>query len=166
MNKITLDERLENAVDAFFETQPDRSNFALTYTGETALAPDQMPFTEKADKWLGIAREILMFGPGAFSLFYLTLTIAFFYPTLGFSFQGGLMYFFAIFLTYAGSGSITKIKNLAIPATIIALAMALVFSSSLFGLNDLAVLYFWYSIYLFPIVLIAAKLVQGWVSDK
>lgn len=166
MNKIKIDERIENAMNAFFETEPDRSQFAMTYTGETAVAADQIPFTEKAAKWSGILREIFMFGPGTFALFYMTLTVIFFYPTVGISFQGFFMFISAAFLTYAGSGSIKKLKNLAVPGTVIAIALAVVIISSFFPGKELADIYFWYSIYLFPNVLIAAKLVQIWLSDK
>jgi hypothetical protein len=167
MNKLKIDERIENAMNAFFENEPDTGHFTMTYTGnETALLNAEISFAEKADRWSGILREITMFGPGTFSLFYLTLTIAFFYPTLGFSFQGGLMYLFAVFLTYAGSGNINKLKNLAVPGTVIAMALGVVFFALLFPGGELADIYFWYSIYLFPIVLIAAKLVQAWVSDE
>ena len=79
MNKIKIDERIDNAVNAFFETEPNRSHFELTYTGgESALAADNATFTEKADKWSRILREVFMFGPGTFSLFYLTLMMVFF----------------------------------------------------------------------------------------
>ena len=87
----------------------------------------------------------------------------FFYPTVGVNYYGFL---FAIFLTYAGSGSMKNIKNLAVPATVIALAVAIVSISKLFPGKEIADPYFWYSIYLFPNVLIAAKLVQGLVADK
>ena len=70
------------------------------------------------------------------------------------------------FLTHAGCGNIKKIKNLAVPATVIIMAAAVAVISSLFPGKEQSDIYFWYSIYLFPNVLIAAKLMQGWVSDK
>ena len=167
MRKTKFEDRIDNAVNAFFETEPDRSHFAMTYTGcEAALAIKDLSFSEKADKWLRVLREIFMFGPGTFCLFYLTLTMVFFFPALGFSSQGILMYLFAVFLTYAGSGSIARVRNLAIPATVTLLAIAFALLSPLFFGNELADLYFWHSIYVFPFVLVAAKLVQSWVGDK
>ncbi len=157
MDNIKIDERIENAMNAFFETKPDRSRFELTYTGpNTALVADKPTFTEKADKWLRILREIFMFGPGAFYLFYSTLRMVVFYPTVGVSFYGFLL---AVFLTYAGSGSIKNLKNLAVPGAVIAMALVAVFISSLFTGTEPAGFSFWDSIYLFPAVLIAAKLV-------
>lgn len=96
----------------------------------------------------------------------MTLTIIFFYPVTGLSFQGLFMFFSAIFLTYAGTGSLKNTKNLAVPASIISVAAAVAIVSSLFPASAQADLYFWYSIYLFPNALIAAKLIQAWLSGK
>ena len=167
MNNTKLHDRLENALNAFFENEPEPNRFELAYTGQsTALVSTGPTFTEKADKWSGIARQLLMFGPGTFALYYMTLAMAFFLPTIGLSFQGLFMLLSAVFLTYAGSGSLKKIKNLFVPASIVVMALAVVsFSLLFFGRQDAGV-YFWYSIYLFPLVLIAAKLVQSWLAGK
>ena len=125
MNKVKLDDRIENAMNAFFETETDRGEFALAYGGnETAMAADDTAFSEKADKWTGWLRGVFLFLPGAFVLFYMTLTIIFFYPLAGLSFQGVFMFFSGIFLTYAGSGSLKNMKNLVVPGSIIAVAAA------------------------------------------
>ena len=164
MSKTKLDNRIENAVNAFFETGSDASPFAMTYTGQdSALVAVETPFTEKADKWLRVLREVFMFGPGTFALFYSSLTLAFDTPGVG---PKVSTYLFAIFLTYAGCGSLKSYKNLAVPASVVALAFATVFiATSLLG-RDLADMYFWDSIYLLPFVLVVAKLVQSWVADK
>lgn len=150
-------------MNAFFETPLDQSRFAMTYTGESATVVAERPFEEKAERWTRILRELFLFGPGVFSLFYLTLTIAYFYPSLGFSFKGFLMYLFAIFLTYAGSGSINRFKNLAVPGVVISMALILVLVSPFIGSRELSDFYFWYSL---PAVLIIAKLTQSWAADK
>ncbi len=164
MKKVKFDERLENALNAFFENGQDTSRFEMTYTGgETSIVADRPAFTEKADKWLGILREIVMFGPGTFHLFFSTLYVVFNYPTVTVNFYG---YLLAIFLTYAGLGSIKNLRNLAVPAAIIAMALAFVPLSTLILGSELAGSHFWDSIYLFPFVLITAKFVQWLVSDK
>ncbi len=76
------------------------------------------------------------------------------------------MYLFAVFLTYAGAGNISRLKNLAVPGAVIAVALLVVLFSAVFPGREASDVYFWDSIYLFPIVLVLAKLVQGWVSDK
>jgi hypothetical protein len=166
MSKTKLDDRIENAMNAFFETEPEPNRFELTYSGHSETITSAEPtFSAKAERWTGIARELLMFGPGTFMLFYVTLSLVFFYPPMGISFQGLFLFLSAAFLTFAGSGSIAKFKNIAVPLSIVAMALAVVpFSLLLFGRQD-ADIYFWYSIYLFPVVMIAAKVVQGWVAD-
>lgn len=167
MSKTKIDERIGNALDAFFETEPDVNRFELAYSGQSAVAiSDEPTFTEKTDRWTGIARQVLLFGPGSFALFYLTLTVAFFYPSMGISPQGLIMFLSAVFMSYAGSGSIKNVRNLTVPLSTIATALIVVFASLLiFGRQD-ASLYFWHSIYLFPLVLITGKLVHYWVNDK
>jgi hypothetical protein len=167
MSKTKLDDRLENALNAFFETEPEPNRFELAYSGQTtALVSTDATFSEKANKWSGILRELLMFGPGTFALFYMTLATAFFFPSIGLSFQGLFMLLSAVFLTYAGSGSLKTIKNLTVPLSIVVMALAVVsFSLLFFGRQDLGI-YFWYSIYFFPLVLIFAKVVQALVADK
>jgi hypothetical protein len=167
MSKIKLDDRVENAISAFFESQPDHSRFELTYTGsDAALIADDTTFSEKAGKWTGILREIFLFGPGAFFLFYMTLTVIDLYPEAGITFGEVFWVLASAFLIYAGTGSIQKPKNLAVPATVITMAVAVALISSLFPSKEQSNIYYGYSIYLFPNVLIAGKLMQGWVSDK
>lgn len=165
MSKTKIDDRIENALNAFFETEPDTNRFELAYSGNTTPAISSEPtFTEKTDRWIGLARQILLYGPGTFALFYLTFAVVFFYPSMGISPQGLLMFLFAVFMSYAGSGSIKDLRNLAVPLSTIATALAVVFGSLLiFGRQD-ASLFFWHSIYLFPLVLIIGKLVQIWVN--
>jgi hypothetical protein len=164
MNKIKIDERLENAVNAFFEAGPDTSRFELTYSGQSAaLASDAPAVTEKVDKWLRILRELFMLGPGTFALFFYTLTMVFHYPGVA---PRPYWYALAVFLTYAGSGSLRNVKNLAVPGVVILLAVAVALLSTYFLGKEVAGFYFWDSIYLLPAVLIAAKLVQAWAADK
>ncbi len=168
MKKTKIDARIENAMNAFFETPPDHGQFALTYTGPTALAANETSFSEKADKWSGILRELFMFGPGTLCLFCGTLTSVFFFGAVGrsFGFDWVLTCLLFVFLTYAGSGSIKNYKNLAVPGIVITMSLAIAVVPSLILGKELADQYFWHSMYLFPLVMISAKLVQGWVRDK
>lgn len=166
MSKTKLDDRIENAVNAFFENAPEPSKYPMTYTGETALVGDEKPFTEKADKWQWLLREVLLFGPGCIAVFYITLIMVLFYPTMGIGIPGVLMYLFGAFLSYAGSGSLTKVKNLAVPASVTVLALAFAFISPLILDREVGHIFMWDSIFLFPLVLIVAKLVQLGVADK
>lgn len=163
MSNTKLDDRIENAVNAFFEDAPDTSRFAMTYTGSESALVAEKPFSEKADRWLKVLREVLMFGPGTFALFYSSLTLAFNTPGVG---PKVSTYLIAIFLTYAGAGSLKNYKNLAIPAVVVAFAFATVFFvTSILG-REFADIHFWDSIYLLPFVFVVAKFVQGWAAVK
>ena len=167
MNKVKLEDRFEKAVNAFFEAEPDRSDFALScWNRETALMANTTTFSEKAGNWTSLMRELFMFGPGAFVLFYTTLMAIYFYPTLGLTFDGLFLLFSGAFLTYAGSGNLKNTRNLLVPGSIAVLAVAVSFISSFFPSTMQTDLYFWYSIYMFPISLIVAKLAQAFVSEK
>ncbi|MFZ1701669.1 MAG: hypothetical protein WBO10_10415 [Pyrinomonadaceae bacterium] len=170
MNKVKFDERIENALNTFFENEPDRSRFELAYNGQvSALVGPDPEVSENVDKWSRLLREVFMFGPGAFGLFFMTLSVITFYPTLGLGFQGFMTFLFTAFLTFAGAGSIFKAKNLVVPGTVMgtAIVVAIGFSilSRFLGIDE-GKLYFSYGLYLFPVVLVLAKLAQGSVAEK
>lgn len=70
MSNIKLDDRIENAMNAFFESEPEHGEFALAYAGnETAVTADETTFTEKADRWTGWLRDLFLFGQELFCCF-------------------------------------------------------------------------------------------------
>jgi len=163
MSKFKLEQRMQRAVDAFFDPESERGHQALRYAGgATAVAGNEARLDTGTVQWSRILREVLMFGPGTFALFYMTLTAIFWYPGVG---PRPSAYLLAIFLTYAGSGSLRNIKNFAVPATVITLAAVVVFVSLAFLGRQVADHYFWESIYLLPFVWVTAKLVQQKVKD-
>ena len=167
MNKTKLDDRIENVLNTFFEPRPEPDELALRYEGNAAiLMSDEIPFTEKAEKWTNIVRQALLFVPGAFLLYYMTLSMIFFYPELGVPLQGTLMLLSGAFMCFAGSGSLKNTKNLIIPASITATAIFTALIASLFTGSLQSDMYFWYSIYLFPVALILSKVFQMFINEK
>lgn len=167
MNKIELDERIENAMNAFTTHGPHDGLMATTYGHSGgALIGSNSTLSAKADKWSRLLRELLLFGPGAFCLYFITLMVLFFYPEAGLGFGGVCSMAFAAFLTYAGAGDLRQTKNLAVPATVIVGAVIVSVVRSLFPLPEDLRPYFSYAFYLFPFVLVAAKLVQMRVADR
>lgn len=167
MSRIKLDDRIENAMNAFFETEPAHGSLAMRYAVHDELMVSAEPaFSEKASKWSGLLREIFLFGPGVFFLFYMTLVVIFFYPTLGLQFGGLFMLSAAAFMTYAGSGDLRHTKNIAVPATVVAVASAVAVIRSIFPVPEHLSPYFSWAIYSFPLALVAAKLVQMWLAEK
>jgi len=168
MKKIKIEERLENAVNAFFETGDDKGANALAFTGNSAVLrnEEQTTFTEKAGFWMNIARQMLLFLPGAFLLYFATLSSVFFFPQSGFTFQMLFWFLTGGFLCSVGLGSLRNTKNLLVPFLIIIFAAVLGILSSMFPRETQIALNFEYSIYLFPVVLIISKLLHSWIDDK
>jgi len=167
MSKIKLDERIENAMNAFYEPRSERGPMAMQYgvPDEIEIAPSP-GFSVKSDKWSALLRELILFGPGTFCLYFTTLLILFFYPIGGFSFPGFFMVAATAFITYAGVGDLRQIKNLAVPATVIAGATLVSVVRSILPVPEDLTPYFSWAIYSFPFTLIAAKLVQMWLAEK
>jgi len=167
MSKIKLDERIENAMNAFFETEPDHGSLAMrSGVRDELVASAGTAFSVKFGKWSNLLRELFLFGPGTFFLFFVTLALIFFYPTQGLPFPGLIMLAMTAFITYAGTGDIRNTKNLAVPATVIVAAAAVAIIQSIFPVPEYLSPYFSYALYSFPIALIAAKLMQMWLSEK
>ena len=167
MSKIKLDDRIENAMNAFFETEPERGALAMRYGVHDELIISAKPaFSEKFGEWSTLLRELVLFGPGTFLLFFLTLFVIFFYPTVGLPFQAFIAIATASFITFAGAGDIRNVKNLAVPATVIVIVSAVGVIRSVFPVPEYVSPYFSWAFCSFPFALIAAKLVQMWLAEK
>ena len=164
MSKVKLDERIENAVNAFFDAGIDKEDFAVAISDERALvtAESESP----AERWTLAARDVLLFGPGSFLLYFATLAAIFFYPEFGLSFPGLFLVLSGVFLCYSGAGKLTDARNLVVPAAIVAVAVLVAAIALFFPSEGRSDIYFWYSIFAFPISLIASKILQSWVKDK
>jgi hypothetical protein len=155
-----IDERFEKAVNAFFEPVTDDAALAKRYGTDEIAVIESEPISQTADRWLTIARQVFLFVPGAFLLYFSVLSTIFFFPQMGLTLQMVLMMLSGAFLTLAGVGDIRNTKNLTVPATIAGFGAAFAIIASLFPLPSQADLYFWYSIYLFPIALIIAAAIK------
>lgn len=163
MANVRLEERFEKAVNAFFEAEHEE-RYLAHISRDTDLQKDEKTFTEKADLWITALRQILLFVPGAFLLYYATISVIFFLPEFGVTLTGLFLLFSGAFLTYASAGTLKNTKNLIVPASIAGVAVMLAIAASFFPDPLQPDLYFWYSIYLFPVALIVSKLLQAWLQ--
>jgi hypothetical protein len=126
MKKVKIEERLENAFNAFFETGGDKSENALVYANGTAFLRNEegTATSEKSEFWVNLARQLLWFLPGAFLLYFATLSSVFFFPYQGLTLQMLFWFFAGGFLCLAGLGSLKKVKNLFIPLAIVVFTAA------------------------------------------
>jgi cation transport ATPase len=168
MKKIKFKQRIENARNAFFETGDDKGEDTLVYTdGTTYLRNEESTSkSEKSEIWVNLAMQLLWFLPGAFLLFFATLSSIFFFPYHGLTLQMVFWFFAGGFLCVAGMGSLKNAKNLLIPLAIVLFTATVAALFSLFPTALQQTLYFNYSIYLFPLVLIGSSLLKSWINDK
>lgn len=168
MKKVKIEERLENAMNAFFDAGDDKNAAALVFAdGSAALQNvEHSNFSEKAGFWTSIIRQAVLFLPGAFLLYFATLSTIFFFPTFGITFQMLFWLFSGGFLCSVGLGSLKNTKNLLIPFSIVLFSAVAAILFALFPNNVQPTLYFGYSIYLFPLVLIGSKLLKDSIDDK
>lgn len=162
MKKTTkFDERIENAFNAFFETENPEGQTNLAFVANNSLAEisHDETFSQKADQWISSAKKILLFFPGVLSLHLITFSTVFFYRGMGLNSR--MLFFFAagIFMVWAGLGNLRSKKHLLLPLSVIAsiLPFAVLFS---FLPQDAIE----YSFYLFPIFFAVPLLVKSWLD--
>ena len=73
MKKVKLETRLEKAVNAFFENDEQFENTQLVFDRNSALLPTKKvkSFAEKADTFINIFKQIFIFLPSAFFLYFI-----------------------------------------------------------------------------------------------
>lgn len=173
MKKTTVSERLQNAYDAFFETGGGADDNlqeinTLTLTSEASLLKNEEAklFSRKADLIVKILKQIFLLLPGVFILYFGVFAAVYFYHLEGLNLQMLFWLSAGVFMTWAGSGSLKETKKLFVPLLIITISLVLAAVFSVFSESLQPDLYFFYSIYLFPLILIAVKLAGNWLSDK
>jgi hypothetical protein len=193
MTKIRLKERLENAVEAFFEYEKLDEHTDLELTNNSAMfrAQESVSFTEKNRTLLNILRQVFLFLPGTLILFLLVFALtvsAVFLFLFGFGlttitgfnpieakFSKGslpiilsLIIFVSFPMTWVGLGSLRKKEDICIPVSIMGTGIILGIISGLLsgGSYEMAELIFSesYPLYFFPIALIVPILAKSWVD--
>ena len=163
MKKTKIEQRINNAVSAFFETE--RENFgedSLTFGGDSALIKQETAadFNEKGDALVKILKRTFLFLPGALYLFFGVLSI-FAFDFLQNPLTVSAIFLIGSFMTIFGLGNLKNPKHMAIPLAIGALAIITFAVFSMFGgLKSV----FEDGIYFFPFALISALLAKSLVD--
>ncbi len=162
MDKLKLDERVENALNAFFNIPSTNDTQALVYKFEPHCLDVVEPpsFSERADRLSNVARQAFLFLPGTILLYLATLAVIFFYPSNGFSFGGAFWLIAAAFLCQAGAGTLLNSRNLRIPLSIVVFSVSVSVVFDFFPADMKSDLYFYYSMYFFPVVLVISNLLR------
>ena len=110
------------------------------------------------DRWSSVVRLALLFLPGSFLLYYSVLSAFFFSAEFGLTFQMVFMILAGAFMCFAGVGKINEKHGMYAPLAIAASASLVALFASVFSSETESNIYFWYSIYFFPVALIAAAI--------
>lgn len=166
MKKIKIEEKIENSVNAFFETG-EKSESSLAYAADSSLIQnnESVTFTNKFDDSFSKFKKVLLFLPGVFLLYSTSLASVFFYKDLGFTFWMAFWFVLGSAMIWAGLGDIRNKKHFLMPASVAALSFALALAFSFLPESVQPSIFLNYSIYIFPFALIVPVLVKS-LLDK
>ncbi len=165
MKKTKLKQRINNAVNAFFENDHEQfEENSLSFANDSALLKQETAahFFEKGDVFVKILKQTFLFLPGALYLFFGTISILEFELVWTQPLAILTVFLIGSFMTIFGIGNIKNPNHLLIPLSIVAVAA---FAFSLFSTVGNITYIFEYGIYFFPIALIASVLAKNW-ADK
>lgn len=166
MSKTKFKQRMNNAVNAFFESEPeDFSENGLSFARDSALLRPEpaAQINEKGDRLVKILKRAFLFLPGALYLFFGTLSVLSFEVLWNKPWAILAAFLIGSFLTIFGLGSLKSAKHLAIPISIVAVGIAAFsFFSMLGGIKYV----FEYGIYFFPFALIVPFLAKSLVDGR
>ena len=184
MKEVKLDERTEKTTNYFFEEEsPIETSAPLNFSNGAKMfeLKDETVSPDKYKSYFDFFKQALLFFPGTFILFYVSLATAgvltdllknsdrhfIFEPQLIFVY---LLGFLSVFFTWFGVGDLKNKKHFVIPGSIILsgaiIGAAVSLTDDIFWLSRKIIVDFGYAIYLFPVGLIIPFLAKAWVDRK
>ncbi len=186
MKEVKIKERFENAFEGFFDTEKSSPDTTLSAEAERYFQQKDSSkiFSEKSYAFVTILKQVFLFLPGAFLLFYISMGSTFAFinylePSGDVEIGRSGINVLALFLlclvgsltglmTWFGLGDIRNSRHLVIPGSIIASGITLGtivgLTSGIFSLSAKIMFDFSYAIYLFPIALVVPFLAKGLVD--
>lgn len=162
MKKTRLKERLNNAIDAFWQDGENIENELVPQNfGETLLLNEDKDLSNNFRKIFRFLKQILLFLPGTFFTFYLWMGVTIFGFPRGKSFLFLLVLIVSPLSMVIGLGSIKKIKDWIMPLSVAILGVIIGFLSAGFDfIRD-----FENAVLFFPLALIVAVLSKNLVDS-
>jgi hypothetical protein len=162
MKKIKIEQRIRNAVAAFYKMERENVEEGLSLVDESALLKVEAAarINQKGDLLVKILKRAFIFFPGVLYLFFGTFMI-FAFDFLWTPLTTLAVFLIGSFLTIFGIGSLKKPKHLVIPLSVVAGAVTAFYTFSLLGSLKSV---FEYGIYFFPLALIAPFLAKSLVE--
>jgi len=133
MERVELKERFAPKVVACFEDEQSFENAAMTYSSIDSLAKnkEKTGFSRNAEILITILRQVFLFFPGAFALYFVTVSLTGFFYFKPYVIGGSqvplslIIGFISSILTFLGLGNIKNPKHLIIPLSIIVFSIAI-----------------------------------------
>lgn len=187
MKQVKLKERLENTVEAFFDSREIDGALAMNVGNKSSLIGDETQSNsyEKGESLIRVLKQAFFFFPGTFILFFISmgtmLDVIYFrsHPEIVLNrstvmnFQIFLIYltgFVAIFMTWFGLGDLKNRKHIAIPASIIAsgatIGGVIGVTVEVIKFSEQILRDFGFAILFFPIGLIVPFIAKSWVDTQ
>ena len=163
MKKTKIEQRIENAFNAFFETECSNNNSSIVIAENNALTPPlaSEQFKQNTDKYFDYFKKIFSFVPGVLFL-HLAAPAA-----LEFGFGLWLLFWLAagIFMVWAGIGDLKNKKHFLLPLSV--MATAIVFALP-FGVLPAHLInyYVYFYIGVLPLLFIAPILTKGLIEKN
>ena len=187
MRKVKPHTEFEKSADAFFADKNPDKNAVLSSISNTKLLEleKQKGFTNEHKAFVTLLKQVFIFLPGTFLLFYMSFGVAIIFMEIAvygrpvetlpddFSFQFafmGLIILLGTLMTWFGLGDLKNRKHFAIPTSLIAsgaiLGAIVKIAAKVSDLADKMLDDFSYLIYLLPLALIIPFLAKGVVDQK
>jgi hypothetical protein len=177
MRKTKFEQRIENALDAFFDDEILVGENSSIRSGTAKFLQKNIlfPSTEKAENLAKILKQIFLFFPGVIFLFGLSSLITFIplinqYNTIKLNKPLSFLitYIASVLFVWFGIGDLKNPKHLIIPASIamtgLIVGLAAALGTIWFRLFPLLSDVSQYSIYFLPLAFIIPFLAKGWVD--
>ena len=183
MKKAAFKTKIEDKFDAFFDNEHASANAALQNFDNNTIpsVSEKETFAFAHNPWANFLKQALLFFPGTFILFYVSLATSGLITELlkgsdrHFIFEPQLIFiylfaFLSTFSTWFGLGDLKNKKHFVIPGSIIlsgaVIGVAVVLTENLFWLSKKIIVDFGYAVWLFPIGLIVPFLAKSLVDRK
>lgn len=175
MKKTKIKQRFANAADAFFADENSSEENLIGFFGNSDVLRNEFSndLPTKADIAFKVFKQVFLFLPGTFILYFLTIVFTGFLVLRPPIFAESNVYYglsvmiVSALMTFFGLGDWRKLEHFSIPLSIVFLGVILGFAGSvLFGLEKFLFFVDRCVIYFFPLALIVPFLAKGWVDAK
>lgn len=180
MKKTKIKERFENAVEAFFDNDKLPEETSMTSAQNSAIFQDvsEESFSTKSKNLKNILKQIFIFFPGTFILFGLSMMLVYVsiihpYNTVRLEKPIQLLFILTttFFMTWLGLGNIRKLKEIAIPMSVVGIGALIGAISGIASIIDLSLIHkilsdSGYPLYFLPFGLIAPLITKMWIEKS